>query len=376
MRFVAAGVGRVMSKDLVRRALCAVLVALLLGACHSGNRAARREAASAPARPAAARRDAAIPLPTRRGTLDAGAAAAPGCSRQHVAVLSRAVQELDAGKLAAARARLRALGGPVAFAYLAYLGGTQAKGKWMERALAVLPRYRQILAHGGDAGAPPGPLDVLRGAIDELSRQCSGAPHPVSDVQDKVTWCGIFSRDPAASTRAFGPFYGSSADVTAGAVKEHCVEALLQRHAPARAAAIVSAERSLRAFDDVLPRGEGTVMFSVALSAASEITDALLDPFAADAHPAHLARAMRQARRIDPAVPRRVRAYERKLAKTAPVMADGICAMARADGKTASRSRCVASATAAAHRALAAWLSGVAFYADPGRRRRGSPGRR
>lgn len=284
--------------------------------------------------------------------LDAATTCPACCTTARIDGLSATVKDLDAGRFEAARTRLRTIGGPVAYAYLAYLTGGRERAKWTAKAMARMPAFRAV---------PPGPLDVLRAAIDQMQMNCSDSGHG-GYVGGRIAWCGIFTRDPGEATRAFERWYNSPGDQTAGDIKENCTESLLRKNAPGRATQILAAQRSIRGFGHVLSRTKGLAMFGTVAAALDEIMDAFLDPFGDHPDRVDFDKAVRNATRLDPAVPKRVRVYERKLAKAAPLMGEGICAMAKAHGQKRTHAECVGAALEAGRQALAVWLSDVVSY--------------
>lgn len=214
-----------------------------------------------------------------------------------------------------------------------------------------------LLRATDEEGATPDPNVSQRTSL--LREVRLALDHESEEARASVVPCWVFERYGHEGLDAFTGFHGSTLDVAARSLKRQCLDELVSR-------AGTSAEQArFRAAFDALEGGvfsviavptDGTMWVGLSIGATDVLYDAALAPETISASTDSIAASVRVLSRTHRGLAARVRAFERRQQQHLPAFADGLCAHARALGRSMTPEACARSARSASDAALARWL--------------------
>jgi hypothetical protein len=173
--------------------------------------------------------------------------------------------------------------------------------------------------------------------------------------------CSVFRTHPLDSTVAFGVMWGTLRDELGQRMKRHCTEQLLRQVSSRSTLRILAIEGVLcDALQRVAPIPQEPMYRSIYLAACDLLQDVILAPeltLLNDEAPSTAS--IESIIRDYPERLPRIREFETLLAKEAPDLGKGICAIRSSRNQEESLEHCVRRAKQSAHEALASWLSSV-----------------
>jgi hypothetical protein len=282
-----------------------------------------------------------------------------------MAKLRAAVALVDSDRSAAIGAMRALEGSALTDVYLSYLlhvagNATEARGA-LRRARSALPAdacRRSLQAEQDFRRSPVAvALRTLRLAI-ELSNDDPTEDFPLA--------CTVFQTNPNEAVWAFGGLWGTRRDGLGSSMKRYCTKELVRRVVPGKELRVVNAESKIcDALLGTRDRSESSTDHAIHVAACNIVRDVVLAPELANLFDADEAeKGLGEMSKDDPPLGRKIASYRGVVAAQAPVVAEGMCAILGARGKTADIRVCERLVHKASLVALYSWFSA---FESPGR---------